>query len=76
LKAHKKRLFIVTNAHYEWTNIMMTFTLGEDWKSYFDFVCMDSNKPSFFTTSKSFETFELSNDNNFGTTFLLGGCHS
>jgi hypothetical protein len=34
----EKRLFIVTNAHFAYTHLVMTATMGDDWLDFFDFV--------------------------------------
>lgn len=48
LKAAGKRMFLATNSHTEYSNLIMTTTLGEDWRTFFDVICCYCRKPLFF----------------------------
>ncbi|KAL4501435.1 hypothetical protein ABPG72_021242 [Tetrahymena utriculariae] len=48
LKSQGKVLFIVTNSHYEFMNLTMTYSYGEDWMNIFDFIFVKGGKPEFF----------------------------
>ena len=54
LRSSGKRLFLLTNSPYHYTNDVMTYLLGDesdhypDWKSYFDVVVCAAKKPLFF----------------------------
>lgn len=48
LKKAGKKLFLGTNSHTEYSNLIMTATLGDDWRSFFDVVCCYCRKPLFF----------------------------
>ncbi len=37
-KKHKKRLFMTSNAHTDYIDIIMNASLGDDWISLFDIV--------------------------------------
>jgi hypothetical protein len=52
LKKAGKKLFLCTNSHIEYGNIIMTATLGDDWRSFFDVVCMACRKPLYFWDMK------------------------
>lgn len=43
-----KKLFLGTNSHTEYCNVIMTATLGDDWRSFFDVLCCYCRKPLFF----------------------------
>ena len=46
-----KKLALITNAGYAYTDIMMEFVLGDpNWRSFFDVVFVSARKPDFFTT--------------------------
>ncbi|CDW90182.1 UNKNOWN [Stylonychia lemnae] len=59
LKDNGKRLFLATNSHTEYSNLIMTATLGDDWKDFFDIVCCYCRKPLFFWDIKTDPFFEL-----------------
>lgn len=48
LKSKGKRLFLATNSHAEYTNMIMKATVGENWEQYFDITCYHCRKPYFF----------------------------
>merc|ERR1712226_1250471 len=56
MKDHGKKIFLLTNSDYKYTNGIMKYLfdfeeLGEnrgDWKSYFDLIVVDARKPKFF----------------------------
>lgn len=54
LRSAGKRLFVLTNSPYHYTNTVMTYLLGEGeeryghWTQYFDVVVCSSKKPSWF----------------------------
>lgn len=54
LRSSGKKLFLLTNSHLDYTEIVMSYLLG-NWLSYFDFVITASNKPSFFTDQNTFK---------------------
>lgn len=57
-RARGKSLFLVTNSGYDFTDAVMSFLLspdGADWKSLFDLVIVDSQKPRFFTEKHGVE---------------------
>lgn len=39
LRANGKRLFLATNSHEEYMELIMSQTLGPDWKTLFDLSC-------------------------------------
>jgi hypothetical protein len=42
-------LFVLTSSHWEYMELILSTTLGEDWRSLFDLVCADGRKPRFFS---------------------------
>jgi len=47
-----KKLALITNSGYAYTDTMMRFVCGEDWRSFFDVVFVSARKPNFFTTER------------------------
>lgn len=60
LRSSGKRLFVLTNSEWEYTNVLMAHILDAKlsgypgWQKYFDFVIVDSRKPRFFTEQEPF----------------------
>ena len=61
LRSAGKRLFLLTNSHWAYTDRMMQHVLGDQlpeypsWRNYFDFIVTAAGKPGFFTESHPFE---------------------
>jgi len=47
LRAGGKQIFILTNSLYDFTNVVMSFLLGDDWKDHLDLVICGARKPGF-----------------------------
>ena len=75
-RALGKKLFLLTNSEYEYTEAVMSHVLGEDhsdWKDLFDLVICSSGKPDFFlegTEPKVVPTPQCEHDGDF---VFLGG---
>ncbi len=60
LRSAGKRLFVLTNSGWTYTNAMMAFLLGDampeypSWRHYFDFVVVSASKPGFFVERRPF----------------------
>lgn len=60
LRSAGKKLFVLTNSYYPYTNAVMSYLLGdeddayEDWTAYFDWIICGSRKPGFFNGSEPF----------------------
>ncbi len=60
LRSSGKKLFLLTNSYYEYTNALMTYLLdGElkaypSWKKYFEVIVVGGKKPGFFTKKQPF----------------------
>ena len=52
LRKQGKKLFLGTNSHTEYANVIMTATLGADWRGFFDVICCNCRKPLFFWDQK------------------------
>ena len=54
LRSAGKKLFVLTNSRWQYTDAMMTYLLGDEmveyphWKNYFDIVIVAATKPAFF----------------------------
>lgn len=55
------KLFLATNSHIEYMELIMSTTLGEDWKQFFDLMCSFSCKPTLFKDTKPFYEVDLNN---------------
>jgi 5'-nucleotidase len=51
LRQREKKTFLLTNSHYDFSNAIMTYLLGDKWKSFFDIAIVAASKPSFFSGS-------------------------
>ncbi len=48
------QLFLITNSPFELVNAGMVHMVGADWRSMFDVIIVQANKPSFFTQEGHF----------------------
>lgn len=62
-----KKIILITNSEFEYTNFMLTYTVdpflpeGETWRDLFDISIVSARKPSFFFSGDS-PIFEVVND--------------
>lgn len=67
LRSANKKIFLLTNSYWEYTNSVLTYILNNklpeynDWKSYFDIIIVGAGKPGFFTGKKPFLVLQPSN---------------
>eukprot|EP01006_Ploeotia_vitrea_P043245 TRINITY_DN66705_c3_g1_i1.p2 TRINITY_DN66705_c3_g1~~TRINITY_DN66705_c3_g1_i1.p2 ORF type:complete len:535 (+),score=252.86 TRINITY_DN66705_c3_g1_i1:25-1605(+) len=61
LRAAGKRLFVVTNSRYDYTNLLGTYAFGENWRELFDFVSVHAHKGEFFTEQAKYKSTEDEN---------------
>lgn len=60
LRSVGKKLFLLTNSYWEYTDRLMTFLLAnklagyDSWKAYFDVIIVGAQKPAFFTQKNPF----------------------
>lgn len=60
LREADKKVFIVTNSLWDYTNVVMEYLCDTpDWLSYFDVVISGSSKPSFFRLDRPNPIFEI-----------------
>jgi HAD superfamily 5'-nucleotidase-like hydrolase len=52
-RAAGKTLLLVTNSEWPYVAAMMTFTLGEQWRSLFDLIVVEARKPAFFSSRQA-----------------------
>lgn len=60
LKNEGKVLFLATNSHVEYMEVIMEASLGEDWKSLFDLSCANCRKPGYFSKEEAFKQVDQS----------------
>ena len=48
LKKRGVKIFLGTNSHVQYSELIMSTTFGKDWMSLFDLVCSKCCKPRFF----------------------------
>ncbi len=67
LKSNGKKLFLLTNSHWDYTNALMSYLLNNrmkeyrDWTGYFDIIIVGARKPEFFNSDNIFYTVNISN---------------
>ena len=60
LRSSGKKIFLLTNSYWTYTNSVMTYLLGGErsaypsWRNYFDYVIVGGKKPAFFTEREPF----------------------
>jgi HAD superfamily 5'-nucleotidase-like hydrolase len=54
LRSKHKRIFICSNSYYEYADMILKNSFGEDYLDYVDIVFYFSKKPSFFKSSENF----------------------
>ena len=59
LRRKGKKLFVATNSHSDYTEVIMRATLGEDWRTFFDIICSNARKPLFFWDQKFDPFYEI-----------------
>lgn len=61
LRSAGKKLFLLTNSFYPYSNVVMNFLLSgqlsgyDSWKQFFDFVVVGAGKPGFFGRGQPFQ---------------------
>jgi len=48
LREKGKKIFLATNSHSDYANLIMTTSIGEDWRDFFDLISVASLKPQFW----------------------------
>ena len=48
LRASGKTLFIATSSYNDFASLVLQYTIGDDWRDYFDFLFTFARKPGFF----------------------------
>jgi 5'-nucleotidase len=63
-----KRLFLLTNSEWAYTNPVMTYLLGgalpayPSWRNFFDVIVVSGTKPAFFTEERPFSELDASGE--------------
>ena len=57
LRAQQRRLFLLTNSHSDYTELLMRFAFGSAWRDLFDIVIVKGGKPSFFAENRETRPF-------------------
>ena len=58
LKANGKYAFLTSNSCVQYTDLVMNYSIGSDWKEFFTLVMANSNKPLFYKTETPFFEFD------------------
>lgn len=64
LRSAGKRLFVLTNSLFDYTDVVMSYLLDHalpsypDWTAYFDWMVVGSAKPTFFTDNPPFQELD------------------
>lgn len=72
LRSAGKKLFLLTNSFFTYTNAVMSYLLTgeneayEDWTKYFDWVVVGSRKPAFFTGTEPFWEIDFASGKKIG----------
>lgn len=56
-------LFLITNSFYEYTDLLMKFVFGVDWRVMFDAIIVKAGKPTWFSSKSPFYKVELTETN-------------
>jgi len=70
LRSGGKKLFMLTNSLWDYTNAVMTYLLDgqmpeyPSWKNYFDFIITGGSKPGFFSDQRPFLQIDGSSEEN------------
>ena len=65
LKDNGVKIVLVTASHVDYTELLMDYSYGSNWREYFDIVCCRARKPGFFTSSpvsRPFYRWNFKND--------------
>ena len=54
IRSHGVKLFLATNSHKEYMDLIMETTFGKDWGVLFDLKCAHAQKPNFFRDEKQY----------------------
>ncbi|VDN02069.1 unnamed protein product [Thelazia callipaeda] len=58
INAHGGRTFLLTNSDYHYTNGILSYLIGSDWKTYFDVSIVDAKKPLWFAKGTVFRQID------------------
>lgn len=58
LRASNKKLFLLTNSLYDYTDAVMQYLVGGEWRSYFNYVIVGGAKPLFFNERRPFSVVD------------------
>ncbi|CAD6185980.1 unnamed protein product [Caenorhabditis auriculariae] len=59
LRQANKKLFLLTNSDFNFTNSLMSFIYGTNWRTLFDIVVVDGEKPKWFATDAFFREVDV-----------------
>ncbi len=65
LRSSGKKLFVLTNSYYRYTDAVMTYLLNgkraayPSWRNYFDWIMVGGQKPKFFNDRRPFHPVDL-----------------
>ncbi len=68
LRSSGKKLFLLTNSYFHYSNALMRYLLDDElpeypkWQSYFELIVVGSRKPDFFTSTEPFAELNAQGD--------------
>lgn len=80
LRAAGKKVFLLTNSEFEYTDAILCYLLGENYRDFFDYFIVSASKPDFFTKNTQFRLVDKSTGNPLvgciGNKFLPGAIYA
>lgn len=58
-----RKSFLLTNSDFLYSNVVMTYLLGHDWKELFDYIIVAAAKPAFFMHGSQLREVDLETGN-------------
>jgi hypothetical protein len=59
LRSNYKKLFFTSNLHFEFLDLAMSVTLGQEWRDLFDYILVDARKPLFQRSESAFNQLDF-----------------
>ena len=63
LRKNGKKIFLTSDMHVEYMDVVMTAAYGSDWINYFDFIASNCPKPLFYRAESPFYGISLMKKN-------------
>ncbi len=59
LRSNNVKSFLLTNSDFTYSNVVMTYLLGDQWKEAFDWIIVSACKPAFFKDGSQLREVDL-----------------